>query len=56
MAKKVIRYKLSPKMLLAWCLEDLNIHLSESQINALWVLFESRMRDSGYVHEEGGDK
>lgn len=45
-------YKLSPKYLLKWCLSDIGIELDDSKLDALWIIFEARMENFGYVKKE----
>lgn len=46
------RYVITPKGIAYLCLKNIGIELTNSQLNAYWILFEHYMRETGYLVEE----
>jgi hypothetical protein len=46
------RYVLTPKGIASICLNHIGVELTDSQLDAFWVLFEHYMRKHGYVEDE----
>lgn len=45
------RYVLTPKGIALVCLDHIGVELTDSQLNAFWILFEHYMKKNGYLVE-----
>ena len=45
------RYVITPKGIAYLCLQHIGVELTDSQLDAYWVLFEHYMKKNGYVED-----